>query len=55
MKTALDNAPVKAKKKPPVEQINEDSHAEERAIRAELRDVHARPKTMLGNSYRGRK
>ena len=53
MKTALNTAPKPKKREE--ETINQDSHAEERAVKAELRDVHARPKTMLTTAYRGRK
>lgn len=45
--------PKKAEK--PKEDIDQDSHGEARAIRAELSAVHARPNTLLGNAYRGRK
>jgi hypothetical protein len=54
VKTALDHVPAKQAKKRE-EESNRDSHAEERAVRAELQDVHAKPKTMLSNAYRGRK
>lgn len=54
MKTALDPAQKKPKKKVEAP-TGQDDHAHDRAVMAELRNVHARPKTMLGNSYRGRK
>lgn len=55
MKTGLNSAPPKAKPVKKEEPINHDSHAEERAVRAELSGVHARPKTLLTTAYRGRK
>ena len=54
IKTALNSDKAKKKAKP-LEVVDQDSHVEDRALQAEMREVQARPKTVLATTYRGRK